>query len=148
MEAVQIKLSAIWVAVMLIYLLGDVLRIFSGDFKAGEMGGMQVSQVMYLGMAVLFTVPILMVVLTLTLPDISQHDACGELDLGIGVAAALIEALLCLLCRGRQFVPLDQQLGQVYPRQSDGGHMGVGLYEAPISIGGLAQSATRGIQAG
>ena len=25
---------------MLTYLLGDVLRIFSGDFKAGEIGGM------------------------------------------------------------------------------------------------------------
>jgi hypothetical protein len=36
MEDVQIKLSALWVALMLTYLLGDVLRIFSGDFKAGE----------------------------------------------------------------------------------------------------------------
>jgi len=44
MDDVQIKLSMIWVALMLTYLLGDVLRIFSGDFKAGEIGGMQVSQ--------------------------------------------------------------------------------------------------------
>jgi hypothetical protein len=34
MEDVQIKLSALWAALMLTYLLGDVLRIFSGDFKA------------------------------------------------------------------------------------------------------------------
>ncbi len=52
MQDMQIKLSAIWIALMLTYLLGDVLRIFSGDFKAGEMAGMQVTQAMWLGMAV------------------------------------------------------------------------------------------------
>jgi hypothetical protein len=64
---VQIKLSAIWVALMLTYLLGDVLRIFSGDFEAGNIGGMQVTQKMYLGMAVLMVVPIVMVFLSLIL---------------------------------------------------------------------------------
>ena len=67
MEDVQIKLSAIWVALMLTYLLGDVLRIFSGDFKGGEIGGMEVSQTMYLGMAVLMVIPVLMVFLSLVL---------------------------------------------------------------------------------
>ena len=67
MDDVQIKLSAIWIALMLTYLLGDVLRIFSGDFKPGEIGGMQVSQGMYLGMAVLMVIPILMVFLSLVL---------------------------------------------------------------------------------
>ena len=69
MEDVKIKLSALWVALMLTYLLGDVLRIFSGDFEAGEMVGIQTSQMMYLGMAILFVIPILMVFLSLTLPD-------------------------------------------------------------------------------
>jgi len=67
MEDVQIKLSALWVALMLTYLLGDVLRIFSGDFKAGEIGGMQVTQGLYLGMAALFVIPVAMVFLSLTL---------------------------------------------------------------------------------
>ena len=67
MEDVQIKLSALWVALMLTYLLGDVLRIFSGDFKAGEIGGMQVSQKMYLGMSAFMVIPIIMVFLSLTL---------------------------------------------------------------------------------
>jgi hypothetical protein len=67
MEPVKITLSGIWVALMLTYLLGDVLRIFSGDFKGGAINGMQASQGMYLGMAVLFVIPILMVVLSLTL---------------------------------------------------------------------------------
>ncbi len=53
---------------MLTYLLGDVLRIFSGDFKAGEIGGMKISQGMWLGIAVLMLLPILMVVLSLMLP--------------------------------------------------------------------------------
>lgn len=70
MEDVQIKLSALWVAVMLTYLLGDVLQIFSGDFKAGEMGstgGMKLTQPMMLGIAVLMVIPIIMVFLTLVL---------------------------------------------------------------------------------
>lgn len=67
MEDVQIILSALWVALILTYLLGDVLRIFSGDFKAGEIGGMQISQNLLLGMAVLMVIPIVMVFLSLTL---------------------------------------------------------------------------------
>ena len=69
MEDVQIKLSALWVALMLTYLLGDVLRIFSGDFKAGEIGGVKVTQIMWLGIAVLMTIPIVMVFLSLTLKN-------------------------------------------------------------------------------
>lgn len=68
MVDVQIKLSTLWGALMLTYLLGDVLRIFSGDFKAGEIGGMKISQGMWLGIAVLMLLPILMVVLSLMLP--------------------------------------------------------------------------------
>ena len=65
---IRIKLSALWVAVMLTYFLGDVLRIFSGDFQAGEIGGMQASQWMYLGVAILLVLPVVMVFLSLTLP--------------------------------------------------------------------------------
>lgn len=69
MAEVQIKLAAVWVALMLTYLLGDVLRIFSGDFKAGEIDGVRATQAMWLGIAVLMLIPILMVVLTLYLPQ-------------------------------------------------------------------------------
>ena len=64
----KINLSALWIALMLTYLLGDVMRIFSGDFVSGEMVGAQTSQGLYLGMAVLFVFPIFMVLLSLTLP--------------------------------------------------------------------------------
>jgi hypothetical protein len=67
MVDVRIILSGLWVALMLTYLLGDVLRIFSGDFKAGEMAGMQATQAMYLGVAILLLIPIIMVLLSLTL---------------------------------------------------------------------------------
>jgi hypothetical protein len=67
MEEIRIKLSALWVCLMLTYLLGDVLRIFSGDFVAGEVSGMQISQGLMLGMAVLMLAPIVMVCVSLTL---------------------------------------------------------------------------------
>ena len=68
MEDIQIILSALWVATMLTYLLGDVLRIFSGDFNTpGEIGGMKVTQPMWLGIAILMVTPIVMVILSLTL---------------------------------------------------------------------------------
>ena len=66
MEDTRIILSGIWIALMLTYLLGDVLRIFSGDFA--KMGAMQdVTKGMFLGIAILMVIPIVMVVLTLTL---------------------------------------------------------------------------------
>lgn len=68
MAEVQIKLSALWVALMLTYLLGDVLRVFSGDFEAAKASGvMEMNQGFLLAMAALFTIPIAMVFLSLTL---------------------------------------------------------------------------------
>ena len=67
MEDVRIKLSGLWVALMLTYLLGDVLRIFAGDFTAGEISGMEMSQWLMVGMAALMLIPIVMVFLSLTL---------------------------------------------------------------------------------
>lgn len=69
MTEITIKLSALWVMLMLTYLLGDVLRIFSGDFKSGEIGGMQVSQRLWLGIAAFMLIPIVMIYLSLTLND-------------------------------------------------------------------------------
>lgn len=63
----QIKLSTIWIALMLTYLLGDVLRIFSGDFTPGQIEGVPVTQMVWLGMAAFMVIPILMVFLSITL---------------------------------------------------------------------------------
>ena len=54
---------------MLTYLLGDVVRIFAGDFVPGEINGAKMTQGMAFAIAVLMVTPILMVVLTLVLPD-------------------------------------------------------------------------------
>jgi hypothetical protein len=63
----RILLSALWIVLMLTYLLGDVLRIFAGDFKAGEMQGMKATQLMWMAAALLMLIPIVMTFLSLTL---------------------------------------------------------------------------------
>jgi hypothetical protein len=68
MEDIKITLSAIWIATMLTYLLGDVLRIFAGDFIPGEMQGAPVSGNMFLIAGIMMLIPILMVLLSLLLP--------------------------------------------------------------------------------
>jgi hypothetical protein len=70
MEDIQIKLSVLWVATMLTYLLGDVLRIFSGDTQTQAMKEQlaKFTQPMWLLIASLMVLPIVMVVLSVTLP--------------------------------------------------------------------------------
>ena len=67
MDDIRIILSGLWVSLMLAYLLGDVLRIFAGDYTAGEMQGMQGTQSMWMVAAIMMLIPIVMVSLTLTL---------------------------------------------------------------------------------
>ena len=65
---IRIILSGSWIAVMLIYLLGDVLRIYSGDFPK-TMDTAKFTQPMWLGIAVLMVTPIIMLFLCLVLPQ-------------------------------------------------------------------------------
>lgn len=81
MADVRIILSGLWVAVMLTYLLGDVLRLFAGDITPGELGGRKASQGMWLGVAAIMLVPIFMVVLSLTLP----YPAIGWVTIVVAV---------------------------------------------------------------
>jgi hypothetical protein len=68
MENIKSILSALWIATMLTYLLGDVLRIFAGDFTPGEMDGKPVGGNMFLIAGIMMLIPILMVLLSLLLP--------------------------------------------------------------------------------
>ena len=68
MSSERIILSGLWIATMLTYLLGDVLRIFAGDATPGEIGGQPVARSMWLFAAVIMLVPIVMLVLSLVLP--------------------------------------------------------------------------------
>lgn len=68
MPDTRIVLAGLWIATMLVYLLGDVLRIFAGDMEPGKLaGGAQASQGMWMLVAVIMLVPIVMLVLSLTL---------------------------------------------------------------------------------
>lgn len=64
----KLILMALWISLMLVYLLGDVLRIFSGSFVAGEIDGVPVSDSMWFISAVIMVIPIVMIILTLLLP--------------------------------------------------------------------------------
>jgi hypothetical protein len=66
MPEVPIRLAALWVALMLTYLLGDVLRIFAGDFKPGEIAGVRTTPAMWIAAAAIMLVPIIMVVVSVT----------------------------------------------------------------------------------
>lgn len=69
MESIRIILAGLWIALMLVYLLGDVLRIFSGDFSTpGVIEGQRVTQAMWMGIAVLMLVPIVMLLVSLIVP--------------------------------------------------------------------------------
>lgn len=79
MEDKRIKLAFLWVNLMLTYLLGDVMRIFAGDFQAGEIDGFQVTQAMWLGMSVLMLIPILMIYISINL----SHRVSRTANLGV-----------------------------------------------------------------
>lgn len=65
---IQIILFGLWIALMLVFLLGDVIRLFAGDFKPGELMGKKATQVQWLFIAVMMVTPIAMAILTLLLP--------------------------------------------------------------------------------
>ena len=68
MASERIVLGGLWTALMLTYLLGDVLRIFAGDFVAGEMQGRPVSPAMWVVAAAVMLIPIVMLVVSLLVP--------------------------------------------------------------------------------
>ena len=65
----RIILSATWVVATLIYLYGDVLRLYHGGGIVKALADMKLNQFAWLGIAVLMLTPILMVFLTLVLPQ-------------------------------------------------------------------------------
>jgi hypothetical protein len=69
MIAIQIKLALLWVSLMLTYLLGDVLRIFSGDAAKMDSSLKNLGKMGWLGISILMVVPIIMIPLSILLPD-------------------------------------------------------------------------------
>lgn len=68
MDATRIVLAGAWVSLMLIYLLGDVLRIFAGDHTPGKMGDKPAAEWMWTVAAVIMLVPIAMILISLLVP--------------------------------------------------------------------------------
>jgi len=70
MVDVRIILAALWIAVEFLYQQGDVQRIYSGDFKPGEteLGGAMSPETLWMISAITMTIPVVMIILSLTLP--------------------------------------------------------------------------------
>lgn len=68
MEATRIILAGGWISLMLVYLLGDVLRIFSGDAEPGRIGGKPAADWMWVLAALVMLVPIVMITVSLMVP--------------------------------------------------------------------------------
>jgi hypothetical protein len=66
---VKIILSALWVAAMFVWQQGDVQRLYSGDYKAGDAitGSVMSPEMLWFISAITMTIPVVMVILSLTL---------------------------------------------------------------------------------
>jgi hypothetical protein len=94
---VKLKLSALWVAAMFLYVYGDILRFMQPgaieDFILGKgAGGSQVTQVSLLGIAILMAIPSVMVFLSLTLKP--KANRWANIILGIVYTIAIPLSML------------------------------------------------------
>ena len=98
---VKIKLSALWVTVMLCYAFGDILAFMQPgaieDFIIGKgAGGTPITQVSLLGIAILMAIPSVMVFLSLTLtPKVNRwaNIIVAIVYFGVLVAALFVGEL-------------------------------------------------------
>jgi hypothetical protein len=83
MEDVQIKLSALWVALMFIWQQGDMQRLYSGDYIPGDLklGEVMSPEMLWLVSAIWMTIPVVMLFLSLTLKY--QANRWANLIVGI-----------------------------------------------------------------
>lgn len=68
MDPTRIILAGGWISLMLVYLLGDVLRLFSGDAEPGRIDGKAATSWMWVLAAVIMLVPIVMITVSLMVP--------------------------------------------------------------------------------
>ena len=68
MDPVRIILAGAWISLMLIYLLGDVLRIYAGHATPGEIEGTRTTEGMWLLVSGIMLVPIAMILVSLMVP--------------------------------------------------------------------------------
>jgi hypothetical protein len=74
---VKLKISALWITVMLLFAYGDIFGFFRTgfikDIMAGTVSGIQINQIFLMGVTIYITIPCLMVFLSLILkPNINR----------------------------------------------------------------------------
>lgn len=104
MPDVKIILSALWIAVEFLYQQGDTQRLYSGDFKPGELDlqGMMSPQTLWMISAITMTIPVVMIVLSLVLPHNANRWA--------NISAAIFFFLYSLLGIGKYSGTYDRFL--------------------------------------
>ncbi len=116
---VKIKLSALWVTLMLFYIYADILGFYTpGNIEkvaSGEIGGMQITEIFLFGMAVWMAIPSVMVFLSLTLKAnakslgkyhrryrlhdcIGSHLLCGRIIRSLYVSSNCRRCADCIDC--------------------------------------------------
>jgi hypothetical protein len=74
---VKIKLSALWVTLMLLYIYADILGFYSPgtieEIVSGEIGGIQITEGFLIVMAIWMAIPSVMVFLSLVLKANANH---------------------------------------------------------------------------
>jgi uncharacterized membrane protein len=75
----RIILAGTWVVVTLLYLYGDVLRVYYSGEMAAALADMKLNQFAWLGIAILMLIPILMVFLNLVMPQ----PACRWVNIAV-----------------------------------------------------------------
>ena len=93
---VKIKISALWISLMFLYLYNDVFTFYRKDtideVLSGEVAGIQITPVFLLGAAVLLAIPIFMIILSLALP--AKVNRWTNIVVGVFHAALLIVTVL------------------------------------------------------
>ena len=93
---VKMKLSALWVAMMLLYIYADIFSLFRPgqieEMIEGRMGPLPVTQVSLLAAALLMIIPAVMVFLSLTLKP--KVDRWANITVGVLYTAVNISNLI------------------------------------------------------
>lgn len=92
---VKIKLSILWIALMFFYLYNDVFSLFQPgiveELTTGKIEGIQFTQTLLFGAAILMSIPIFMVFLSVALP--AKVNRPTNICLGIFHAVVLAATL-------------------------------------------------------
>jgi hypothetical protein len=87
---VKLKLSALWIALMFLYIYADILGFYTPEtlvgLLSGEAGGVQITETFLIVMAIWMAVPSIMVLLSLTLEARANRWA----NLIVGVISAVV----------------------------------------------------------